>query len=213
MIENEYDRLAPYYDFLARIVFGKSLLRAKRHFLSLLPSKAKILLIGGGTGQILPDILKDNRRHYVVYLERSGKMISLARSRADRNKVSGQILFVEGDESNLPEREKFDVIITNFFLDQFREDRLELLMEILFNRLNSSGLWLFTDFQLQKGQPHYWWQILLIKTMLAFFRVATNLKTNSLPDFPPLFQRLNLTLIEEKRFLKKLIVSRVYLKQ
>lgn len=211
MIKNQYNRLAPYYDFLAQLVFGKSLLHARRYFLDLLPKKAKILLIGGGTGQILPVILKDNRQIHVVYLEKSHKMIALAKKRLDKRKA-GQVRFIEGDESNLPEGGKYDAVITNFFLDQFREERLRALTGLLYNCLNTSGLWLFTDFQVKKGQVHYCWQSSLIKLMYLFFKLTTNVEVNKLPEFQRLFGNQNLDLIREKHFLKKLIVSRVYKK-
>lgn len=211
MIKNRYDRLAPYYDFLARIIFGKSLLQAKSHCLDFLPQGAKILLIGGGTGQILPAILEGDRQAHVVYLEKSSKMMAFARRRLEQSMIR-RVSFIEGDESKLPAVEKFDVVITNFFLDQFMEDRLEVLINLLFDRLNTTGLWLFTDFQLQKGQAHYWWQNLLVKIMFAFFKITTNLETNRLPEFDHFFQDQNLQLVEEKYFFKKLIVSRAYRK-
>ena len=211
MSTNAYNKLAGYYDFLVKIIFGNTLLQAKRQFLGELQESNRMLLIGGGSGQILFDILQDNPQNQVVYLEKSGNMTALARKRLTAGMAS-RVCFIEGDESKLPKDEKFDAVITNFFLDQFREDRLDMLMGMLNDSLKISGKWLFTDFRLQKGQAHYWWQNLLVKTMLAFFKITTRLEANRLPDYDHYFQAQNLCLVEEKYFLKKLIVSRVYRK-
>ena len=138
-------------------------------------------------------------------------MTILARKRLTAGMAS-RVCFIEGDESKLPEGEKYDAVITNFFLDQFGEDRLEMLMGMLNDSLKTSGIWLFTDFRLQKGQVHYWWQNLLVKTMLVFFKITTRLEANRLPEYDHYFQAQNLCLVEEKSFLKKFIVSRVYRK-
>ena len=45
-----FDRVAPYYDRLARLVFGGSIRRAQRHFLSQVPAAARVLLVGGAPG-------------------------------------------------------------------------------------------------------------------------------------------------------------------
>ncbi len=209
MIINEYNKLAPYYDFLARLVFGKSLLRAKLHFLHLLPKRAKICLIGGGTGHVLLQLLKNNPHIQIVYLEKSSKMIALAKQKLNQNMVA-QVRFVEGDASNLDGEEKYDVIITNFFLDQFSEHRLAILMKSLNNRLQSGGLWLFTDFVLAKSSKNYWWQLPLVKFMFAFFKLTVNIESNKLPEFNLFFQALNLEINNERYFLKKLLVTRIY---
>ena len=211
MSTNAYNKLAGYYDFLVKIIFGNTLLQAKRQFLGELQESNRMLLIGGGSGQILFDILQDNPQNQVVYLEKSGNMTALARKRLTAGMAS-RVCFIEGDESKLPKDKKFDAVITNFFLDQFREDRLDMLMGMLNDSLKISGIWLFTDFRLQKGQAHYWWQNLLVKTMLAFFKMTTRLEASRLPDYDHYFQAQNLCLVEEKYFLKKLIVSRVYRK-
>ena len=212
MIINDYNKLADYYDFLAHLVFGKSLLHAKLHFLRLIPAKAKICIIGGGTGRVLFELLKNDHHGHIVYLEKSSKMIALAKKGLDQ-RMSAQVHFVEGDESNLPKDKKYDAIITNFFLDQFTESRLSILMKSLNTHLEAQGLWLFTDFELKKGQPHYWWQFLLVKSMFAFFKVTVNIQTCKLPEFNLLFEKLNLEFSEEQYFFKKLLVSRVYKKE
>ena len=209
MIINEYNQLAPYYDSLVRLVFGKSLLRAKLHFLRLIPENAKICIVGGGTGLVLWQLLKNNPGAQIVYLEKSSKMIALAKQKLDQRMLA-QVRFVEGDTSKLPKEEKYDVIITNFFLDQFTARRLTALMKVLNSCLETRGQWLFTDFELKKGSMHYGWQFPLVKLMFTFFKVAVNIETNQLPEYNLFFKKLNLEINNEQYFLKKLLVTRVY---
>ena len=45
-----FNRLAPRYDALAKLFFGSDLLRATTHFFDSLPPNARVLVVGGGTG-------------------------------------------------------------------------------------------------------------------------------------------------------------------
>jgi tRNA (cmo5U34)-methyltransferase len=49
-----FDRLAPFYDSLARLIIGKGIKQSQLHFLNHLRDKTKLLVLGGGTGWILP---------------------------------------------------------------------------------------------------------------------------------------------------------------
>jgi ubiquinone/menaquinone biosynthesis C-methylase UbiE len=73
-----FDPVAPFYDSLAFIVYGNTLIRAKKAFIHCLPEKGKLLLIGGGTGNILNDVLRSRKALFIDFIEPSKKMISLA---------------------------------------------------------------------------------------------------------------------------------------
>ena len=112
-----FDRVAGFYDRMMRAVFGKSIVRAQTYFLPLIAPKAKkILIIGGGTGWIIQEVLKVNPTVQIYFIEISPKMIQQAQKKiSTKNKT--QVKFIQGDENKIKAYAPYDVIISNFFLD------------------------------------------------------------------------------------------------
>ena len=76
-----YNHLAWIYDWLAKIVFGNNQEIAKQAFLTHIPDKAKVLIVGGGTGKII-DYLRDLNKQLVVdFVEPSANMMIRAKKR------------------------------------------------------------------------------------------------------------------------------------
>ncbi len=110
---NGFDAVAGIYDGLARLVYGKSLHAAQAQFLPVIPSDAKVLIIGGGTGWLLHELLLLNTGCQVWYVEASAKMIVAAQKKIGND---ARVHFIHGTEAAIPEEVVFDVVITNFFL-------------------------------------------------------------------------------------------------
>ncbi|HEY9047693.1 MAG TPA: class I SAM-dependent methyltransferase, partial [Ohtaekwangia sp.] len=69
-----FDSIAPVYDMLSRIVFGRSMVKSQRHFLKYIPAEASVLILGGGTGWIIQELFAVNNTCTIVYVEASQKM-------------------------------------------------------------------------------------------------------------------------------------------
>ena len=71
-MSNNFNTIAPVYDFLAKMVFGRSLERAQAAFLSDLETKvkAKVLIVGGGTGKVL-ELLPEGLDLQIDYVEKA----------------------------------------------------------------------------------------------------------------------------------------------
>ncbi|WP_332369451.1 class I SAM-dependent methyltransferase [Spirosoma telluris] len=114
--KNEYrgnfDWIAPVYDTLAFIVFGHRLKQAQVVFLNRIPPTASVLIVGGGSGWLLEQILRKREPKQVVYLETSAQMLALASQRIVRKALVGSVDFRVGDETSLQPDERFDVILT-----------------------------------------------------------------------------------------------------
>lgn len=197
-----FDSVAYIYEALAYVVFGNSLRKAQRTFLHRLPVKGHILIIGGGAGWILKEVLERCPDLKVDYVEASEKMISLARYKVpDRNNVK----FIHGTEESIP-MQQYDCIITNFFLDVFSEKNLSVVMRLLLEKLKTDGIWLCTDFRATNRAGHK----LLIWLMHRFFRLYASLESKVLLDFRPYFARVHMELQEETEYRNGLIFSAVY---
>ena len=112
----DFDTIAFAYDHLKRLVFGKALDKAQIALIPYIPSQARILIIGGGTGQIITDILERKPVKQITYVELSAKMLQAAKNRVSSRKIDN-VQFFRGTADFLKEQSAFDVIITPFVLD------------------------------------------------------------------------------------------------
>ncbi|MBD1396919.1 class I SAM-dependent methyltransferase [Pontibacter sp. JH31] len=213
MNDTNFDPIAPLYDSLARLVFGNELRRAQLAHLDAIPAQARVLLIGGGSGWLLEQLLQLRPGIAVTYLENAPKMLQMAKQRIGRNPALSKsaVTFRLGNEDSLTADEKFDVILTPFLLDLFPEQRLQHLMDRLYTCLTPNGLWLFSDFW-PVQTPALIWQRLLLKSMYTFFGLLSEVKATRLPDFRKHFERLQLQELQSAPFYKGMVQAKVYQK-
>lgn len=198
-----FDLLAPVYDALARLIFGRSIRTSQTHFLDKAPANAKVLILGGGTGWLLEELLKQNALCEVWYIEVSSKMIEKTRARA----LNGRVHFIQGTEEDIPPHITFDVIITNFYLDLFSEDTLRGVIQRLTKQSTSATRWIITDFV----DTDAWWQRWMLKIMYLFFRSICKIEAMRLPDWSeqlnPQWKEIN-SRYWYGSFIKSCVVSR-----
>ncbi|WP_255474026.1 class I SAM-dependent methyltransferase [Pontibacter qinzhouensis] len=212
MPDRGFDRIAPFYDVLAGLVFGNELQQAQNALLPFVQAKQRVLIIGGGSGKLLEQMLRTCQPLQVLYLEASPVMLRLAQQRFAKLEAAGATVeFRLGTEAALQETELFDTIITPFLLDLFPPHRLQGLMSRLARSLDQNGQWLFTDFW-PVATPAPWWQQVLLKSMYIFFGIVSQVEARSLPDFKNHFEQLQLQEVYTKPFLKGLVQTKVFRK-
>ncbi|MDX5348143.1 MAG: class I SAM-dependent methyltransferase, partial [Hymenobacteraceae bacterium] len=164
----DFDAVADFYDPLSRLVFGNTIKNAQTCLLQHIPKTATVLIAGGGTGELLTELLQQHQPVNVVYLEASAKMLHLTKEKLQRLTPAQreQVQLIHGTEASLPNTPDFDVIITPFLLDLFPEEQLQPMMQTLHQNLKPGGKWLVADFQLQPESPR--WQKVLVKSMYLF---------------------------------------------
>ncbi|MEQ9414469.1 MAG: class I SAM-dependent methyltransferase, partial [Cyclobacteriaceae bacterium] len=109
---NRFDKIAPFYDSLARFAFGKSLRSAQECNLESIVDCSDVLVLGGGTGKFLTKLLAQHTGCKVWYVEASQKMVDQAKSHLS---YTDRVVFIHGTLENVPEQ-KFDAVITHFFV-------------------------------------------------------------------------------------------------
>jgi ubiquinone/menaquinone biosynthesis C-methylase UbiE len=205
-MRGNYDNSAAIYDNLSRLVFGKALVVAQVHLLSHIPANSNVLIIGGGTGWILEEITKLNSSGLnISYVEISEKMTDISRK---RNVGNNRVTFINKPIQQIMLNQQH-VIITPFLFDNFTETNLHPLFAHIHSMLKPGGLWLNTDFQLT-GK---WWQYILLKSMLLFFKVLCGVESWRLPDVEKQFNEYEYRIIEAKTFFSNFIVTKMYRKQ
>lgn len=206
---NNYDNIARHYDFLSRLVFSKSQMKAQVNQLKYISAKNKILIVGGGTGWILEEIAAIYPSGLkIVYVEISAKMIAISRK---RNCGQNEVVFVNSGIEEFESDEHFDVISTPFLFDNFSEERAAGVFRLLDSFLKDKGLWLMVDFTLDEKSPA-WWKRLFLKLMYTFFKMAGNVEAKNLVNMKPYFNKAAYQSVEEVLYYGGFINATVYKK-
>lgn len=209
MRQVNFNLIAPFYDFLARLVFGSDLKKAQTIFFNQIKANDKVLIVGGGTGWILEELNQLNKPITVVYVEPSAKMMVLSKTRTKVNNLS--IEYLQAPLLDIDITNHFDVICTFFFLDLFEKQTVLQSIDRIDELLKPNGKWLFADFVLTSQSPVY--HKITVKMMLHFFRYCSNIESKKLLDYQQLIQEKGFEVIENKQWKKGLIQSTVFHKQ
>lgn len=212
--DSGFHRVATFYDRLARLVYGNALEQAQLALLPYVPRQAKVLVIGGGSGWVLEQLLRTQKQLDILYLDAAPAMLQLAQQRFEKYKSphNSAVHFRLGTEQTLQPHEQFDVVFTPFLLDLFPPQRLRLLMQKLAAALVPGGGWLFADFW-PVQQPLLWWQCLLVFGMYTFFGLLSGVKARKLPDYGLHFDELKLREEFSQAFYGGMIQGKVFVKQ
>lgn len=202
-VTNQFETIAGIYDPLARLVFGNAIVDAQIFFLDTLPKRGTVLIIGGGTGWILPEIFKQAPQLEITYVEASASMLAKAKQQVFTQK---KVTFILGTELDIPKEQSYDVIITNFFLDLFKEDHLKTVVRTLRSHSKVNGKWLVTEF----AAGEKWWQKSLLWAMYRFFKITCNIEADRLPQWQEEFKRVGLIERRQKLFYRDFIGTAVY---
>jgi ubiquinone/menaquinone biosynthesis C-methylase UbiE len=202
-----YSNVAWFYDSLSQVVFGKALVKSQVYLLQFIPQNSNILIVGGGTGWILEDIAKIHPQGLTItYVEVATKMVELSRK---RNTGNNQVTFVNDTAENIKDAYTFDVIITSFLFDNFLPATATRIYKHLHTLLKPGGIWLNTDFQLT-GK---WWQNVLLKSMLLFFKTLSGVESSALPNIDSEFAQHGYITIARKTFFGEFIMAKAWQKK
>lgn len=196
-----YSQLAPLYDILAKAFIGQRIQESQLNFLHHLATKRKLLLLGGGTGWILPAIERVNPVLEIHYVDASPGMISRAR----KNAALLNIRWICGTEADIPDRD-YDCVMTNFYLDHFENSELKKVAGNLVGRIVPGTYWLVTEFTATNS-----WQRFQIRMLYFFFWLITGLRTTQLPAWKSILHESGGRLIEEKSWKDGFITACVFL--
>ncbi|HEY5043883.1 MAG TPA: class I SAM-dependent methyltransferase [Verrucomicrobiae bacterium] len=181
-----FDRLAAHYHWMEVIFAGGLMHRCRTAHLARTKDCRHALLVGEGTGKFLAELLRANPEIQITCVEHSEGMIEQARECLRRERLDeSRVHFKQMDALHwIPPAKKFDLVVTNFFLDCFRADQLQKLVPRLAGSASAEALWLLADFRL----PGRGWRraraVVILTVLYAFFKISTALSANWLtpPD-------------------------------
>lgn len=205
-MKRNYDSIAWFYDRLAQLIFGKTLINTQLYLIKAIPPGSHILIAGGGTGWILEEIAKLHSSGLsITYADASAKMIALAQKRKyGDNKVT----FIAAAVEAVNPDQLYDVVLTPFLFDNFTDHTLQKICEHIDAHLKSQGLWLYCDFQ----NTGVLWQRAVLNVMYVFFRSSCGIEATHLPDANAFFIKHQYKISAQKTFLKEFITAVIYQK-
>ncbi|QDT45791.1 spermidine synthase [Gimesia alba] len=203
-----FNRVAPYFERLEKIVFNKQMQRCRTAFLTHLPPVKKIVLVGEGNGQFLLELIQHTDCEQIHYIDSSQTMLELARKRLQRfsEAASRRVTFYLCDLTveEMPDQ-NYDLVVTNFFLDVFDKQLLNEMVTKIAEACETNAVWLYADFQISGGIFQRVRAFTLIKIMYMFFRFVAQIQTLSLIDPSEILDRHEFRLIELMEFDRGLI--------
>jgi SAM-dependent methyltransferase len=195
-----FDRIAPHYFWLEKMFAGNLMQRCRTTFLARTRPCRRALLAGEGTGKFLAELLRTNREIQVVCVEHSIGMIRQIKRRLRRKRLdAARVQFVQTDILNWPPpSEKFDLIVTNFFLDCFRAGPLQKLIARLAAAATPDAVWLLADFRVPERGWRRWRAKIILAVLYAGFKLAAALAANRLTPPDAFLTKAGFDLLERR---------------
>ncbi|GEM_PF-348283 len=185
-IARGFDRLSWVYDAIVKLVFGSELDRLQQDALKSIHSASRILIIGGGSGTLLPYLLEHIGPEQIHYAELSENMRSLAAGRL--NEIQKQRMLFYSDLSEIPKSVNFDLILLPFVLDCYSESNITSMLKDCQARMNPQASLIITDFssEIASGYQPSWLKSAFIHLLYTFFRWTTAIEAKRLAPFDAL---------------------------
>ena len=198
---NNFNLIAPVYEWLKTLVFGNVLHLAERHFCHLIEADAHVLIVGGGHGKILKHLPQGCQVHYLEY---SSTMIEFAK----KNASGRDVRFIHGDFLTVEFGKQYDWVLANFFLDVFNPVNLQIASDKTYRLLRDSGQMLVTDFSpMDKTSGK-----MLLWIMHQFFRITARLESNRIQPIKKHLQQAGYELQDQQDFMGGKVFSAIFKK-
>lgn len=216
-VSRGFDRIAPFYESLGRIFVGKSLLQSQIWEIPHLPEHCSVLIVGGGAGGFLYELVRSGKARHVCYVDISPRMVELSKARIERllrgaGDHACRVEFITGTVDDIPAWNVYDAVITNFFLDLFTTEETVRLVAKLDCHLRPGGLWCFSDFCLKDRTSSKALKELYIGSLYTSFGMLCGISGRRLPPYEAVFRAADYEAREEASFGRDLILSVIYRK-
>lgn len=182
-----FDSLAPHYRWMEFILAGEKLQRCRTAFLEQVSAPENILIWGEGNGRFLIECRRKWKDARIVCADASERMLALANERIERFDLDANgIEFLRADVLKWsPLQKSFDLVVTHFFLDCFRSEQLQQVVDKIAFAARPNASWLLADFQIAPVGLRRLRSKLILTLMYLFFRIVTRLPARRLTSPDP----------------------------
>lgn len=178
-----FDLISPFYDFSKRLVYGRKIDLIQTLLFNITSPFGDQLIIGGGTGNYLLNVLRYEASKSITYLDLSSRMIHLSKEKVHLEfpQKAQKIEYLVEPVQHFQTLKKYDCIHVPFILDCLNETDLRATLQVLKRSLKKDGLLYFSDFYSDERSSQF--HLFHIKTLYSLFNLFIDSKRNKLPDF------------------------------
>jgi len=171
-------------------------------------------VLGDGDGRFLAVLLSRNPALTATAVDLSAAMLRLLRIRCNQTVPdAGSRLETRCADAlaytATPSTERYDLVVTHFFLDCLTQPEVEALAAAIATRLTPGGLWLVSDFRIPLGFMRLPAKLLVQGLYLAF-RILTGLRANRLPDHAAALTRAGFSRTAQHRSLFGILTAELW---
>jgi len=190
---------------------GDLMQRCRVRWLEEVRHSRRVLLAGEGNGRMLSACAKAMPESEFVVLDQSREMLAKAHRAWEKMGRRQRIIFKQVDLREWEaEGERFDLVVTNFFLDCFTADELQQVINRISGATTPEARWLNSDFTV----PSCGWQRIRAKLGLKiayrFFRWTTGISGNGIVDPSAFLGAAGFALSARERFDHGLLYSELW---
>jgi ubiquinone/menaquinone biosynthesis C-methylase UbiE len=206
-----FDRLARSYRTLEFLAFGRDLERARTAYVDRLAGCREILVLGEGDGRYLARLVQAAPAARIHCVDASAAMLARASARLSATPARERVTFERADALSLrlvPER--YDAVVTLFFLDCFPAGQVAALIDRVRISLRPGALWAWADFAVPPRGWARWRARATLALLYAFFRWQTSLPARELPPAEEMLRRAGFRLVAERELQAGLVRSALF---
>ena len=184
--------------------------KARTRWIETVPPPKRVLTVGEGTGDFLRTFVRVHRNALVDCVDTSARMLQSARLH-----ISGpvnRVRFFNEDILSWTPPESYDLLVTNFVLDCFPRDELELVVGKLAGVATPGAYWLLAEFCIPKTIFARTHAKIWLATLYWFFRTTTGIRAKRLVDPTPELQANGFVCLKRSEWRLGLIKSELWQK-
>jgi SAM-dependent methyltransferase len=209
------DLIAPWYQALEYMCFGKALEHCRLAHLPRLKTQ-RAILCGEGDGRFLHALLRAHPDTQVDSVDVSRKMVELSRRRIARLPQASldRTCCHCGDLRSFTPREGgYDLIATHFFLDCLSMEEAARIITRVASWAGPRARWVISEFNQPPGRIARAWTGAILRGLYTGFRIATGLRATRIPNYRPVLAAAGFELEQQQYTWKGLLVSEVWRKR
>ena len=195
--ENNYDKVALFYQTLANLGSDGQVRASKISQISEISTNDKVLYVGVGSGEdatLAAQITKN-----ITCIDISEKMLNNTKNSFQKAEVTGEFINKNILEHNL--KEHYDIVTVNYFLNLFKEPLMKKVFKHIVSLVKPGGKILIADYAPPQGNSFLkFFHIINFWFAIVFFWLLNLTPLHPIFDYTTYFDELGLELKEVKYF-------------
>jgi ubiquinone/menaquinone biosynthesis C-methylase UbiE len=201
-----FDHLARLYFWMEYLSFGPYLQRCRCLRLPQINHRKRALVYGDGDGRFLKELARVAAALQITAVDASEAMLRRARLTA-----YASVQWEHADARQWePPRNRFDLIVSHFFLDCFDEEEIAGIVSRVNAVAADDAVWVVSEFAIPGGPFSGRAGRLIVGALYLAFGWMTGLTVRQLPNYAGVLRRAGWQRDDRRQLLRGLVVSEVW---